>query len=99
MSHRAALDLPLAQSLHPILDEGMRADGIAEWLLELDSLKYTSDYLSYELCLEKDLVFSNREEAPPMFSKFNFDFENFVGGRSYCSCCRQSRSHTNGHKY
>jgi hypothetical protein len=71
LSHRAALDRPLAQSLRPILDKGMRADGIADWILELHSLQYTLDYLSYELRLEKDLAFSNPAEEAPMFSKFD----------------------------
>ena len=77
LSHRAGLDCSLARSLRPLMDKGLRADGISDWLLELHSLNYTNAYLSYELRLERKRAFSPGL-GWPMFSKFD-DRENFDG--------------------
>jgi hypothetical protein len=71
LSHRTGLDRSLAHSLRPLMDRGIRTKGISDWLLELHSLRYTSDYIAYELRLERKLAFSRANDDPPMFSKFN----------------------------
>jgi hypothetical protein len=71
LSHRTGLDCSLAHSLRPLMDRGIRTKGISDWLLELHSLRYTSDYIAYELHLERKLAFSRANDDPPMFSKFN----------------------------
>jgi hypothetical protein len=73
LSHQAGLGHPLMQSMHPLLDKGIRSEAIADWILELHSLQYTSGYISYKLRLEKQLAmpFSNNTEAPTLFSKFD----------------------------
>ena len=77
LSHCAGLHRSLARSLRPLMDRGLRSDGISDWLLELHSLEYTNANISYELRLERQRVFTPGTTMP-MFSKFD-DREKYNG--------------------
>jgi hypothetical protein len=77
LSHRAGLHRSLARSLRPLMDKGLRSDGISDWLLELHSLNYMNEYISHELRLERQRAFTPGLTRP-MFSKFD-DREKYNG--------------------
>lgn len=53
------------------MDKGLRPDGMAAWLLELqEALQHADDCILSELHLEKDLVLNPNKEQQ-MFSKFD----------------------------
>jgi hypothetical protein len=69
-SHHAGLHGSLAHLLRPLMDKGLRTDGISDWLLELHSLNYMKEHISHELRLERQCALIPGM-TQPMFSKFD----------------------------
>ena len=70
LTHRTGLHMNIVRSLRPLLDKGLRPEGVSEWLLELHSLKFADDYSVHEVSLERDRTLRPNLQKP-MFSKFD----------------------------
>ena len=72
LTHRSGLDKVVVRMFRPLFDHGMRAQAIAELLLELHSLEHVRLWTLYERALEAKLESSNGDcGSIKMFSDFN----------------------------